>query len=98
MKISKAMLTLGLFELAAISVIQMPVSAQDTPSPRPTFEKDGTVHVPAFDLPPSSFMSKEAADSLRARGQLYHRHRYIGRWRHRCRYRCCRRRIEALNS
>lgn len=70
MKISKAMLTLGLFELAAISVIQMPVSAQDTPSPRPTFEKDGTVHVPAFDLPPSSFMSKEAADSLRARAGM----------------------------
>jgi epsilon-lactone hydrolase len=45
----------------------MPASAQETPSPRPTFEKDGTVHVPAFDLPPSSFMSKEAADMLRAR-------------------------------
>jgi epsilon-lactone hydrolase len=70
MKISKAMLTLGVLELVTIGAIQMPVSAQEAPSPRPVFEKDGMVHVPAFDLPPSSFMSKEAADMLRARASM----------------------------
>ncbi len=35
---------------------------------RPVFTPEGVVHVPAFDLPPSAFMSKEAADSLKARG------------------------------
>jgi acetyl esterase/lipase len=44
-----------------------PASAQDTAAGRPTFAKDGTVHVPAFDLPPSAFSSKQAADALKAR-------------------------------
>lgn len=45
----------------------IPASAQDAAAKRPTFAKDGTVHVPAFDLPPSAFSSKQAADSLKAR-------------------------------
>jgi epsilon-lactone hydrolase len=64
MKIVKSMLTAG---VAAIGTVQMVAAAQDLPNPRPSFEKDGTVHVPAFDLPPSTFMSKEAADMLKAR-------------------------------
>jgi epsilon-lactone hydrolase len=42
--------------------------AEDKP-PAPTFEPDGTVHVPAFDLPPSTLLSKEAleAQMMRAR-------------------------------
>ena len=47
--------------------VAMQASAQDAPANRPTFAKDGTAHVPAFDLPPSTFASKEAADSLKAR-------------------------------
>lgn len=43
------------------------VAAQDAPAPRPTFEKDGTTNVPAFALPPSAMMSKEAAEALKAR-------------------------------
>jgi len=40
--------------------------AQDAPK-KPVFAKDGSVRVPAFDLPPSAFSSKEAADALKAR-------------------------------
>ena len=38
-------------------------------APKPTFQPDGTVKVPAFDLPPSGLMSAEAADMLRKRSQ-----------------------------
>lgn len=41
--------------------------AQDAASKKPVFAKDGTVHVPAFDLPPSMFMSPEAVALLKAR-------------------------------
>jgi monoterpene epsilon-lactone hydrolase len=52
---------------ALVASYAMRLSAQETPTKHPTFEKDGTAHVPAFDLPPSTFMSKEAADMLKAR-------------------------------
>lgn len=44
------------------------VAAQDKPA-RPTFGADGTVHVPAFDLPPSVLSSPEAraAQAMRAK-------------------------------
>jgi epsilon-lactone hydrolase len=44
------------------------IAAEDKPA-APTFESDGTVHVPAFDLPPSTLISKEAveAQTMRAR-------------------------------
>jgi epsilon-lactone hydrolase len=45
----------------------MRLSAQVSRNGKPTFDKDGTVHVPAFDLPPSMLASKEAADALKAR-------------------------------
>ena len=34
---------------------------------KPVYGADGTVHVPAFDLPPSAYMSREAVDLLRHR-------------------------------
>jgi monoterpene epsilon-lactone hydrolase len=44
--------------------------AKPAPAPtRPTFAADGTVHVPAFDLPPSLLSSPEAQAALRLRGQ-----------------------------
>jgi acetyl esterase/lipase len=36
------------------------LATAQAPAPTPTFEPDGTVRVPAFDLPPSPFVSKEA--------------------------------------
>ena len=51
---------------AAIGLGWAEASAQTAPA-RPTFDKDGTVHVPAFDLPTSSFASKESSDALKGR-------------------------------
>jgi monoterpene epsilon-lactone hydrolase len=39
----------------------------ETPPSGPTFTADGVVHVPAFDLPPSSYLSKEAVEMLKMR-------------------------------
>jgi monoterpene epsilon-lactone hydrolase len=36
----------------------------------PTFEPDGTVHVPAFDLPPSTLISQEALQSQMMRARM----------------------------
>ena len=47
--------------------LSVPLHAQDAAAPHPTFDKDGTVHVPAFTLPPSMYMSPEAVDMLKAR-------------------------------
>ena len=51
----------------AFGVLPMQATAQQAAASRPTFEKDGTTHVPAFDLPASALMSKEAADALKSR-------------------------------
>lgn len=57
--------------LALVATLSAPLVAQDQPAPpaRPTFSEDGTVHVPAFDLPPSSWLSPEAlaAQKMRAK-------------------------------
>lgn len=46
-------------------------SAQQAPPPaRPTVT-EGVVHVPAFDLPPSTLMSPEAVAGLKARGTVH---------------------------
>jgi epsilon-lactone hydrolase len=51
-------------------------SAQDSTQPaqaaqpRPAFGSDGTVHVPAFDLPPSQLSSKEAQDAMKMRAHM----------------------------
>lgn len=55
---------------AAIAVVATTTSlgAEDKPA-APAFDPNGTVHVPAFDLPPSTLLSKEAlqAQMMRAR-------------------------------
>jgi epsilon-lactone hydrolase len=53
--------------LAAVIAMSAGVAAG---ADRPSFTPDGVVHVPAFDLPPSVFMSKEAADGLKARAAM----------------------------
>ena len=40
------------------------------PSSAPRFTEDGTVEVPAFELPPSDFMSEEAAAQLAMRSRI----------------------------
>jgi monoterpene epsilon-lactone hydrolase len=52
---------------AILSVTITAGAAEPTLSARPTFTDEGVVHVPAFDLPPSAFMSKEAVDLLKMR-------------------------------
>ena len=46
------------------------VRADDGP-PRPTITADGVTHVPAFDLPPSVFMSKESTGILKMRAMMH---------------------------
>lgn len=48
------------------AVVLAPAHA-DTPPARPVFDADGTVHVPAFDLPPSTLISKEALEAQKRR-------------------------------
>jgi epsilon-lactone hydrolase len=56
---------------AAISIVSMGVCAVESlPGDKPTFTPDGAVHVPAFDLPPSSFMSPEAVNLLKMRANF----------------------------
>lgn len=52
----------------ALAITTTNLYAQDKPA-APSFEPNGTVHVPAFDLPPSTLISKEAlqAQTMRAR-------------------------------
>jgi acetyl esterase/lipase len=56
----------GLLGLAAVAF------AQPEAGNRPTFDAEGTVHVPAFQLPVSAYMSAEAKKSMQSRGQLPH--------------------------
>jgi acetyl esterase/lipase len=58
--------------LAAVAVLALAttsLTAQDAAPAKPVFAEDGTVHVPAFDLPPSEFSSREAraAQAMRAK-------------------------------
>lgn len=64
----KAIKVLGAFAGLGIMIGSAASSAQDAP-PRPKFEEDGTVKVPAFDLKPSTFLSPEAlaAQKMRVR-------------------------------
>jgi epsilon-lactone hydrolase len=56
---------------AAILIAITSVGATELPQgAKPTFTPDGVVHVPAFDLPPSAFASKEAGDMLKMRGSF----------------------------
>jgi epsilon-lactone hydrolase len=43
--------------------------AEDKPA-APAFDSSGTVHVPAFDLPPSTLLSKEALEAQKMRARM----------------------------
>jgi len=59
---------------ALLAVVATSLPAQDKPLPKPTFEQDGTVNVPPFQLPVSLLSSKEAqaARVQAARAQAAH--------------------------
>tara|TARA_A100001391_G_scaffold1033_9_gene1535 strand:- start:5423 stop:6532 length:1110 start_codon:yes stop_codon:yes gene_type:complete len=61
----------GAITLNAGATAQDKEATPEAPA-RPTYSSDGTAHVPAFDLPPSNLMSKEAAAmmALRAKSDL----------------------------
>jgi len=52
-----------------LALCATPLAAQSAP-PRPDFETDGTVRVPAFELPPSAFLSPEARAAQAARARM----------------------------
>jgi monoterpene epsilon-lactone hydrolase len=58
----------GIAVAIALAATTASFGAEDKPA-APVFEPNGTVHVPAFDLPPSTLISKEAleAQAMRAR-------------------------------
>jgi epsilon-lactone hydrolase len=62
------LLVSGIAAAVALAATTASLCAEDKPA-APAFEPDGTVHVPAFDLPPSTLLSKEAleAQMMRAR-------------------------------
>lgn len=62
-----AALTLALGLSASFHVIAADSSA---PEERPHFLPDGSVAVPAFTLPPSSYLSEEAVDAMKFRATL----------------------------
>ena len=64
MKISVA--SLGI----AMAMVTASVQAEDGP-PRPVISSDGVTHVPAFDLPPSVYMSKESVGILKMRSMMH---------------------------
>lgn len=55
---------------AAYIVIAAPVQADDKPA-RPVFDENGVVHVPAFELPSSEFMSAEAKAFMKMRAKMH---------------------------
>lgn len=64
----KSPLAIAGIMLATTTIVS--VSAEDGPA-RPTITPDGITHVPAFDLPPSVFMSKESTDILKMRARMH---------------------------
>jgi monoterpene epsilon-lactone hydrolase len=61
--------------VAVIIAVSSAAQAQTAPdaipaASRPTFSPDGTVHVPAFDLPPSVLSSKEAQEAMKMRARM----------------------------
>ncbi len=48
-----------------------PVQAPDNPPSRPSFDAQGNVQVPAFELPPSSFLSPEALEAQKRRAKAH---------------------------
>jgi monoterpene epsilon-lactone hydrolase len=74
----KMLLSAGALAAAAAAIIAVSSSASAQTSPdaapatqaRPSFAPDGTVHVPAFDLPPSQLSSKEAQEAMKMRARM----------------------------
>lgn len=60
---------LGVLAGVVVTACSAVAVAQDAP-PRPRFETDGTVKVPAFDLPPSPFLSPEALEAQKSRARM----------------------------
>ncbi len=54
-------------EVALLLVLALDASAED----RPRIEADGTIHVPAFDLPLSDFLSEESRAAMKYFGEVY---------------------------
>jgi acetyl esterase/lipase len=63
-RLDKSTLAVAAMLLVAASQAQTGATIEAT---RPVYTADGTVQVPAFDLPPSGYMSKEAVDMLKRR-------------------------------
>lgn len=58
---------------ACIAYVAAPAGAQDQNKPsRPVFDENGVVHVPAFELPPSEFISPEAKELQKRRSKMPH--------------------------
>ncbi len=57
--------------IALCALLTAGAAAGEEPAPaRPTFDADGTVRVPAFELPPSALMSKEAVEAQKRRARM----------------------------
>jgi acetyl esterase/lipase len=67
MTIRTAILAASALALAAGATT---LAAQSASPSRPIFDADGTVHVPAFDLRPSTFLSPEALEAQKARARV----------------------------
>jgi acetyl esterase/lipase len=62
--------TSNLTFLAVLAVMTYGAAYAQQSTSKPTFAPDGTVHVPAFDLPPSGLMSPEAVAFQKARAAM----------------------------
>lgn len=55
---------------ASALVMSFALGAAQAQVAKPTYGADGVVHVPAFDLPPSAFMSAQGVDGLKKRAAM----------------------------
>ena len=55
----------------ALGVLSSTLGAQENDENRPLVESDGTVHVPAFDLPESAYLSDESRQAMRHFREVY---------------------------
>ena len=59
--------TLAVAAMLLVAASGGPSGTADNDASKPVYTADGLIHVPAFDLPPSSYMSKEAVYLLKRR-------------------------------
>jgi acetyl esterase/lipase len=62
--------SIALGAVAVLALAATSLTAQDTKPAKPAFAEDGTVHVPAFDLPPSELSSREARAAQATRAKM----------------------------